>query len=163
MGGPLNWTLKRYEQYWGAIWVLLLLATPLVVVLAATGASSARAAETKIIEIGETIDVQRRVTGQLLKSKRRLKKGMPIRLNEILETGKKARGEFRFKDDTKLAVGPNSKIVLDTFIYDPGSSKIIHHHKYESRGVSLCVRQEREHCLQDQDANRIHRRQGHDI
>ena len=123
MGGALNWTLKRYGQYLGAVWTLLLLATPLVAVLAAAGASSARAAETEIIEIGETIDVQRHVTGRLLKSKRRLKKGMPVRLNEILETGKKARGEFRFKDDTKLAVGPNSKIVLDTFIYDPNSSK----------------------------------------
>ena len=41
--------------------------------------------------------------------------------NEIIETGDDSATEFVFFDETKLALGPNSKMVLDSFVFDPAS------------------------------------------
>lgn len=70
-------------------------------------------------EIGIAAEIKQKVTGQLLEDKRKLAKGDNVFQNEAIETGIKAQAEFILKDDTKLAVGPNSKLRLDKFIYNP--------------------------------------------
>ncbi|HET9685812.1 MAG TPA: FecR domain-containing protein, partial [Pseudolabrys sp.] len=51
--------------------------------------------------------------------KRRLAKGDAVREQELLEAQTVSHGEFRLADDTKLALGPNARLVLDKFVYDP--------------------------------------------
>jgi hypothetical protein len=43
--------------------------------------------------------------------------------NETISTDDKGVGQFQFNDQTKLAVGPGSTIVLDNFVYDASGSK----------------------------------------
>lgn len=72
-------------------------------------------------EIGKAASVKRKVLGKKETKTVRLKTGDKVFLNETIETGKGARGEFIFDDDTKLAVGPNARVTLDKFVYDPAS------------------------------------------
>ncbi len=55
-------------------------------------------------------------------------KGAKVFENEIFATSTTASAEIEFLDNTKLAVGPSARIVLDKFIYDasatPGSISI---------------------------------------
>ena len=59
------------------------------------------------------------MTGTLATSARKLKTGDNIHQNEVIATAKESEAELVLNDDTKLAVGPESRIVLDSFIYDP--------------------------------------------
>jgi hypothetical protein len=59
------------------------------------------------------------VTGTLATSARKLKTGDNIHQNEVIATAKESEAELVLNDDTKFAVGPESRIVLDSFIYDP--------------------------------------------
>lgn len=70
-------------------------------------------------DIGKAVAVKNEVTGTLSEGPRRLAKGDVIHQNEVIATSKDGEGEFVLADDTKLAVGPGSKIVLDAFVYDP--------------------------------------------
>ena len=83
--------------------------------------NTARAASTPPAgsEAGVTASIKKRVTGIVADSKRKLSKGDAVFQNEAIVTSSGAQGEFVLKDDTKLAVGPNSRIVLDKFVYDP--------------------------------------------
>jgi hypothetical protein len=44
--------------------------------------------------------------------------GDNVRQNEVIEVSSDGKGEFRLNDDTKLALGPGSRLVLDKFVYD---------------------------------------------
>jgi hypothetical protein len=77
--------------------------------------SSANAAHP---EIGSTVAVKNRVTAELADEKRRLLKGAKVHQDEILVTGAKSSAEIKLLDDTKLAVGPSARLVLDKFVYD---------------------------------------------
>ncbi|MDH3581499.1 MAG: FecR domain-containing protein, partial [Hyphomicrobiales bacterium] len=70
-------------------------------------------------EIGSAAEVTKQVTGTLQASQRTLAKGDPVYQSETIATAANAEGEFVFLDQTKLAVGPKSEIILDTFVYDP--------------------------------------------
>jgi len=59
------------------------------------------------------------VTGTIETTARTLKTGDKIHQNEVIATAKESEAEIVLEDDTKLAIGPNSQIVLDSFIYDP--------------------------------------------
>lgn len=39
--------------------------------------------------------------------------------DEVVETGVASASELRFVDDTRITVGPSSKVILDRFVYDP--------------------------------------------
>ncbi len=52
-----------------------------------------------------------------------LNKGDGVFQNETIVTDDKGVGQFEFRDKTKLAIGPNSILVLDNFVYDSKSSK----------------------------------------
>jgi len=88
------------------------LALALVFVLPTDHASAA-------VEIGKAVAIKKSVTGKLNAVERKLGKGDSIHQNEKIETSSESEGEFLLQDDTKLAVGPDSEIVLDKFVYDP--------------------------------------------
>ncbi|MCC7274036.1 MAG: FecR domain-containing protein [Alphaproteobacteria bacterium] len=48
-----------------------------------------------------------------------LRVGDRVFQNERIETGPDARAQLIFLDETTITVGPNSAVVLDTFVYDP--------------------------------------------
>lgn len=70
-------------------------------------------------EIGNAAEVTKQVTGTLEANERTLNEGDPVYQSETIATAADSEGEFIFHDETKLAVGPKSEIVLDTFVYDP--------------------------------------------
>ena len=71
------------------------------------------------ITVGNTYTVVRTVLGILDANMRQLKLADDIYHNELIETGESSATEVVFIDETKLALGPNSSIVLDKFVYDP--------------------------------------------
>lgn len=84
-------------------------------------ATGARAASPRP-EIGTTVIVKNQVMVEFEEEKRRLAKGSKVHQNETLETSTSASAEIQLLDDTKLAVGPSARIVLDKFIYDPNAA-----------------------------------------
>ena len=70
---------------------------------------SANAAE----QVGETVYVNRTVTGD----GRLLAVRSPVHRDERIATSNTGLGEFVFRDGTKFAVGMNSSIVIDRFVY----------------------------------------------
>lgn len=48
--------------------------------------------------------------------------GMPVNMNDVITTGPGARLQVTFKDETQLTLGENARVVIDRFVYDPGSS-----------------------------------------
>ncbi|MCL4767513.1 MAG: FecR domain-containing protein [Hyphomicrobiaceae bacterium] len=73
-------------------------------------------------EIGTTIAVRNQVMVESEASeRRRLLKGGKVHQEEVVETAKAALAEIRLLDDTKLAVGPGARVVLDKFVYDPNA------------------------------------------
>jgi hypothetical protein len=81
------------------------------------GASAASAAPGD--QIGSAVSVVNLVTAALEEDTRRLAAGDGVRQDEVIAVGRDARGEIQLNDDTKLALGPGSRLVLDKFVYDP--------------------------------------------
>lgn len=84
-------------------------------VLAMVAPASARAAE----NIGVAAAVTNKVTGTVGTQKRSLARGDGVFQQEIIETASASTTQLLFRDETALTVGPNSRVVLDTFVYDP--------------------------------------------
>lgn len=85
------------------------------------GGGSARAVD--VPEIGTTIAVRNQVMVESEDAqRRRLRKGGKVHQEEIVETSKSAQAEIQFLDDTKLAVGPGARVVLDKFVFDPNAA-----------------------------------------
>lgn len=72
--------------------------------------------------IGSAIRIVNKVTGSLDQQQRNLTVGDGVSQNETVEVASDSLGELKLRDDTKLALGPGSRLVLDKFVYDPGSS-----------------------------------------
>ena len=70
-------------------------------------------------EVGHAELITKDVTGTIETSARPLKSGDKIHQNEVISTAEKSEAEIVLDDDTKLAIGPNSQITLDSFVYDP--------------------------------------------
>jgi hypothetical protein len=83
------------------------------------GSTGSQAAEPR--DIGAAVVIKNVVTAEHHSDKRRLAEGNAIRQQEILETQAASHGEFRLADDTKLALGPDARLVLDKFVYAPNS------------------------------------------
>jgi len=73
--------------------------------------------------IGNARTVVKTVTGTLEADLRQIQLLDDIYHNEVIETGDESATEFVFLDETKLALGPNSRLVLDRFVYDPEPDK----------------------------------------
>lgn len=70
-------------------------------------------------EIGRAELITKDVTGTMETAARKLKTGDRIHQNEVILTAEESEAEIILDDETKLAIGPNSEIVLDSFVYDP--------------------------------------------
>ncbi len=71
--------------------------------------------------IGNARTVVKTVTASLDSERRDIQLLDDIYHNEVIETGDESATEFVFLDETKLALGPNSSLVLDRFVFDPAS------------------------------------------
>jgi FecR protein len=97
----------------------MLRAFGLVSIVATFLACASNAGAEERITVGNTFTVVRTVMGTLDANMRQLKLADDIYHNELIETGDGSATEVVFVDETKLALGPNSSIVLDKFVYDP--------------------------------------------
>jgi hypothetical protein len=52
-------------------------------------------------------------------STQKLDLNAPVFLNDVLSTGEGARLEVTFTDDTRLTLGGNTKLTLDTYVFNP--------------------------------------------
>ncbi len=52
-----------------------------------------------------------------------LKAGDPIYVNQTLQTGEDAKAQLMFLDRSALTIVPNTRVTIDTFIYDPERTK----------------------------------------
>jgi hypothetical protein len=69
-------------------------------------------------EIGDARTIVSLVKADFQKEERDLEVGDIVRQDEVIDVAEDGRGEFRLNDDTKLALGPGSRMVLDKFVYD---------------------------------------------
>jgi hypothetical protein len=70
-------------------------------------------------KIGTAVEITNQVTATEEGAKRQLATGNPVRELEVLEAARNSRGEFILADNTKLALGPNARLALNKFVYDP--------------------------------------------
>ena len=72
--------------------------------------------------IGSAVTVVDYVTAAYSKETRKLRTGDGVRQNELIEVGPSAKSELLLDDETKLALGPGSRLLLDKFVYDPNKT-----------------------------------------
>jgi hypothetical protein len=77
------------------------------------------AATPEVPQVGQASLVVKKVEGTIKKQRRLLVLKDDVFQNEVVETGANSASEIRFIDNTRIAVGPNSKVVLDKFVFDP--------------------------------------------
>jgi hypothetical protein len=53
-----------------------------------------------------------------------VKEGLHILPHDVLETGGGARLGMILQDGTRVAMGPNTRLEIDTYIYSPGEGKL---------------------------------------
>lgn len=85
--------------------------------------ASPEASAIEKVTVGNATTVVRTVTGAFESNIRQVKLLDDLYHNELLETGDASATEVVFLDDTRLALGPNSSLVLDEFVYDPDPDK----------------------------------------
>ncbi len=93
--------------------------------IAATLASlvSCMAASSGLAEpIGSAVRIVNKVTGEIDQRQRNLKTSDAVNQNEAIAVAADSLGELKLNDDTKLALGPGARMVLDKFVYDPAPS-----------------------------------------
>lgn len=83
---------------------------------------SAAASTASAESIGSAVRIVNTVTGSLDQQQRNLATGDNVSQNEAIEVASDALGEFKLRDETKLALGPGSRLVLDKFVYNPAPS-----------------------------------------
>lgn len=81
--------------------------------------ASGRVMATENVSIGIAEEVENTVNGTLGEQQRLLGKDDEIFANEIITTDDDSTANLVFSDETELAVGPLSTIVLDKFVYNP--------------------------------------------
>lgn len=73
--------------------------------------------------IGNAVRVVNKVTGSLDQQPQRdIAVGDGVNQNEAIEVADNALGELKLRDDSKIALGPGARLVLDKFVYDPTAS-----------------------------------------
>jgi hypothetical protein len=73
-------------------------------------------------DIGAAVKIVNLVTAEYETDQRRLAQGDNVRQDELIEVGTDGTGEIRLRDNTQLALGPGSRLLLDEFIYKPDIS-----------------------------------------
>jgi hypothetical protein len=69
--------------------------------------------------IGATLSVVDIVTAAYNRDTRTLAAGDGVRQNELIDVSRDGSTELKLNDETKLALGPGAKLLLDKFVYDP--------------------------------------------
>lgn len=87
----------------------------LIAVFASVALSGASLAQQ--VDVGVASTVTNRVQGSV--GARALKTGDRVFQNENIETGADSSSQLLFRDETVLNVGPDSRVTLDRFVYDP--------------------------------------------
>ncbi|MCZ6892462.1 MAG: FecR domain-containing protein [Gammaproteobacteria bacterium] len=72
--------------------------------------------------IGVTAAVTNKVTGTLESDARTLDIGSSIFQDETIDTWKESTTQLMFLDETTLTMGPESSMLIDTFVFDPDSN-----------------------------------------
>ena len=80
------------------------------------------AAETTQPEVGKAVVVKESVSIEYQDEKKPLTKNATVHQDEAVVTQASSSAEIELLDKTKLAVGPDARIVLDKFVYDAGAS-----------------------------------------
>ena len=99
------------------------IATLLVLALAAALGRDAAAAIADQITVGNTRVIVRTVIGTFEGDLRVLELEDDVYHNELIETEEESATKLVFLDDTALTLGPDSTVVLDSFVYDPDPSQ----------------------------------------
>ncbi len=87
------------------------------------GVATPSVAEAAGKRIGKAVSVTGTVTVIRGKDKTAVKAGDPILEHDVFETGPKAKLAITFTDRTAFAVGPGSRIAIDTYFFDPKKLK----------------------------------------
>jgi len=76
--------------------------------------------------IGVAATVVNRMEGTVAAQKRVIGGGDKVFRDEVVETGNDGKGQLLFLDETALTVGPNSRVTLDRFVFNPnGQSTVV--------------------------------------
>ena len=70
--------------------------------------------------------------------------GQPLLLSDSVRTGADGHVGITLKDETRLALGPNTDVRIDQFAYSPGQGSLGMVMKIARGSRRLCVRQDRE-------------------
>src|SRR5262245_29407414 len=73
-------------------------------------------------DIGSTVRVVNLVTAAFERDHRDLATGDLVRQDDLIEVAPDGIGEIKLRDDTKLALGPGARLLLDEFVYKPDIS-----------------------------------------
>jgi len=73
--------------------------------------------------IGAAVVVVNQVTAAFNRDTRTLSQGDSVHQDEMIEVATDASGELKLNDDTKMALGPGAKLLLDKFVYDGEKTK----------------------------------------
>ena len=72
--------------------------------------------------IGATVTIVNEVTGEFKQNVRNLETGDDVLQDEVIAVGTDSIGELMLRDETKVALGPGARLVLDRFVYDPNKT-----------------------------------------
>lgn len=97
------------------------MSTKLAMLLAFLGSFLAVTATWAAERIGVASAVVNKVTASLGTALKVLRVGDSVFQNQVVETESKSTTQLLFQDETALTVGPNSRVVLDTYVYDPAT------------------------------------------
>ena len=68
--------------------------------------------------IGEAVQIVNEVRAEYDQDRRDLRRGDAVHQDEIIEVGADSRGELVLADETKLALGAGSRLLLDNFVHN---------------------------------------------
>lgn len=72
--------------------------------------------------IGSAVTIVNLVTAEINNDHHKLASGDDVHQQELIEADKDGRGELVLRDDTRLALGPGARLLLDRFVYNPDIS-----------------------------------------
>ena len=96
----------------------------LLIVIAVTFVSGFVGAQSEAQEaIGAVTRIQGEVSGSRGGATQALGLNAPVFLNEVVSTGKAARLEVTFTDNTRLTLGEKAKLTLDAYVFNSAASR----------------------------------------
>ena len=74
-------------------------------------------------EIGRATVVIKTVTGEMAGEIRPIVPKHSVHQDEVIQTGGSSASEIVFRDDTRVSLGPNTRLSLDAFVFDPDPAR----------------------------------------